>query len=319
MPRRGEIPPTAYRGGGTLSQNQMGIQTYIHAERGIRQVAYLIEGTDTGIVVDDDSFEYTTYNGIPSLYMIDKIFVTSEILSLIQKNYKRIVNITSLRSDIIDLLNKLDLWHDVYVYIIDERISMVDGKLSVQENIKVSDHLEYHGDIMSMTFDGSPIYYHFNADRTFFNYEFDTKFNEILAKHDLYYEFGHSWSLSLYPNFDNDMIDDDDNEESNLFDELCRDYEYVYLYYSNSEEVILDTRPLTGDHGFDCHFEEVGGNLVLYDGREFVTATDKIYDFVSCLSYMYSGRNQELFDSEFPDAPSRVVRHLRKKGLKYET
>ena len=42
MPRRGEIPPTAYRGGGTLSQNQMDVLNFMYTEavRSIEECEY---------------------------------------------------------------------------------------------------------------------------------------------------------------------------------------------------------------------------------------------------------------------------------------
>ncbi len=99
-----------------------------------------------------------------------------------------------------DWLLKNQLADDTRIYFNDQCYSSVDygyeASYELLKDIKASDYFKYANDkTVSMSFEG--------ALHTVLNYGEDgwkahTEFTELLEKHGWYFEFGHSWNLSLH-------------------------------------------------------------------------------------------------------------------------
>jgi hypothetical protein len=104
---------------------------------------------------------------------------------------------TKVAQTIEKFLVKHDLDCDVRIYFNNKCWDYnSDGKKTIIEDIKGSDYCEYANDkTITMTFDG-PLYYALNM---YNGYELYEKFNSLdFDNH--YFELGHAWSCSFYPN-----------------------------------------------------------------------------------------------------------------------
>ena len=114
--------------------------------------------------------------------------------------------IEKLAYEIRNFLLERELWIDTTIYFNGKAISTDDrdGHYAYNDPAKVfvlrkqdpKRYCEYAGGVLTMTFEGD--FYEV------MNYGFRPKvleeFRELLNKHGLYYELGHAWSLSVYPN-----------------------------------------------------------------------------------------------------------------------
>ena len=110
--------------------------------------------------------------------------------------------------EIICWLLRNEMWIDTLIYVNGKRFTCHDGEhyqygntwdcVFVEENKNVADYVEYHGDFLTMTFEG-PLY-------DVINYSFGSKYSqskldeldEICKKYKKYWELGYAWSFSLY-------------------------------------------------------------------------------------------------------------------------
>lgn len=99
--------------------------------------------------------------------------------------------------EIIEFLKEKDMWSGVAVYFDRKRITDDEkgenGEV-LEENIEVQDFLEYNnGEGITLSFEG-PLYSALHGE-----YGWTTKdaFEELLGKHGMYFEFGHSWSANI--------------------------------------------------------------------------------------------------------------------------
>lgn len=110
--------------------------------------------------------------------------------------------------EIIKWLLKHEMWQDVCIYANGKRFSCYDGShyrydntwdcVFVEEDMDVAKYIEYHGDFLTMSFEG-PLYSVLNYNMpTRVCDKYTAEFNKICDKYKKYWEFGYAWSLSLY-------------------------------------------------------------------------------------------------------------------------
>lgn len=110
--------------------------------------------------------------------------------------------------DIINWLIKHEMWIDTCIYANGKRFSCYDGEhyqygntwdcVFVEEDIDVARYIEYHGDFLTMSFEG-PLYNIINYNvPTKFCDKYVKEFELICHKYNKYWELGYAWSLSLY-------------------------------------------------------------------------------------------------------------------------
>lgn len=113
-----------------------------------------------------------------------------------------------LGSEIVRFLQKNDLFHDVCLYVNNEKwasekpkdesnliVRMTrHGEIYITRPFNVKDAIEYcNPDTITMTFEGD-LYELLNYGGSFVE-----EFSKICERWGYYYEQGHSWSLALYP------------------------------------------------------------------------------------------------------------------------
>ena len=117
-------------------------------------------------------------------------------------------NIEEMANEIIAFLEKHELASDVSIYFNGKVMRSHDewdendnykAIWTITENVNPHDYFEYcaFNHILSMSFEG--------ALYDVLNYTFGKREQQFLAifeKYGLYYEFGHSWNLSAYPDKD---------------------------------------------------------------------------------------------------------------------
>lgn len=112
--------------------------------------------------------------------------------------------VEELADKICCLFKKNDIWADTFIYFNGKRIGNkdpdgtyhYDGSVFMEENMDPKDYFEYVNPdhILSMSFEGY-VYHMFNYG----SYpDVLKKFNSLLKKYGIYYEFGDAWNLSCY-------------------------------------------------------------------------------------------------------------------------
>lgn len=104
--------------------------------------------------------------------------------------------IEKLAAEIIDYCKRHEFGDTIVYYNGKRTFINYDGDNST-EPANVHDYLEYCGDIISVSFEGSMY--------DVFNYSYDCdwaqeiidEFNSIIGKYGLYYEHGNSWNITL--------------------------------------------------------------------------------------------------------------------------
>lgn len=115
-----------------------------------------------------------------------------------------------LAKDIYDWCIKKDLWGDCCIYFNgkawaswdnwhDEDGVQIADRLYEFKNRNPKKYFEYaNPETLSMSFEGS-LYYVLNACTPGW-VKLEKEFCNIFQKHDVYYEMGHAWNLSVYEN-----------------------------------------------------------------------------------------------------------------------
>lgn len=115
-------------------------------------------------------------------------------------------NMDALALEIIEFLQKNDLFQDVSIYCNNKRISsnvITEGDLVKTElgayyvigNCNVSSIVEFNNpNTITMTFEG-PLYMVLNYGPA----KTEEAFSALFIKYGLYYELGYAWSLAAYP------------------------------------------------------------------------------------------------------------------------
>lgn len=176
--------------------------------------------------------------------------------------------IEELANEIIAYLKANDLDMDVCVYFNNKRIRLASEwnretkelvvVEKIEEDMNPLDYFSYANEkhILSMSFEGG-LYHKIN-------YECDTEeFDAIFKKYGLYYEQGHAWNLSAYP----DTIDYDDIEYTSY--ETEPESEPIKVY-SHSTDVPMEL--LVIKHMWDklsATTEHLGGSITMGDGFNF--------------------------------------------------
>lgn len=120
-------------------------------------------------------------------------------------------DIFKIAFEVIDLLIKEGLWFDICIYCLNyafytdgyfyprrpyHYFSRKSGEYTadiyVLDNINVHKYLKYHGDILSIAFEG-------NLRDRFIYSSLSLAMHDILAPYGLYYEIREHWNLSVYP------------------------------------------------------------------------------------------------------------------------
>lgn len=111
-----------------------------------------------------------------------------------------------LALDLIDFLQKNNLFHDITIYVNQKRLSSNPseqatehktpfGAYYVTNNINVAEFIEYNNpDTITMSFEG-PLYHMINYG----SQKEQNRFENIFKKYGLYTEQGYAWSLAAYP------------------------------------------------------------------------------------------------------------------------
>ena len=108
-----------------------------------------------------------------------------------------------LKDDVIALCKERDLWHDSCIYVNGNRYRSDEdapGQVVVEEGLDPKDYFEYvrkEGNIFAMSFEG-PLYMVLNYYVGGYD-DFLESFEALFAAHGLYYELGHAWNFSCYP------------------------------------------------------------------------------------------------------------------------
>ena len=175
------------------------------------------------------------------------------------------IKIEELANEIIEFLRKEELDSDVCIYFNNKRIRMGNDwdrenckfipYTKVEEDMNPLDYFEYANEkhILSMSFEGG-LY-------DLINYGDDGKLLEIFHKYGLYYELGHSWNLSAYP----DTIDYDDIE----YTSYEKEPEPIYIYSHSTDipkELIVIKHMWDKLSSTTIH---LGGSCIIGDGFEF--------------------------------------------------
>lgn len=176
-------------------------------------------------------------------------------------------NIDQLVKEIIIFLEKEGIADSVSIYFNNKVMRSQrndDGYNWVSEkNVDPHDYFEYaaYDHILSMSFEGG-LY-------DMLNYSFGRKeegFNAIFEEHGLYYEFGDSWNLSVYP------IDDDMEIEYTKYERpketiVLHQGDYIPSQLKNIMDIWWDLSKRTGDRG----------SCVLGSGFNFEWNDDKYF------------------------------------------
>lgn len=175
------------------------------------------------------------------------------------------IKIEEMANEIIKYLKKNGLADDVCIYFNNKRVRIGESwdrekkefvpYEKVDENISPLDYFEYANEkhILSMSFEGA-LYERVNYGNT-------DKFDEIFKKYGLYYEQGHAWNLSAYP----DTIDYDEIE----YTSYEKEPEPIEIY-SHTEDAPVEI--LVIKHMWDKLSEttvHLGGSCVVSDGFKF--------------------------------------------------
>lgn len=176
------------------------------------------------------------------------------------------IKIEEMVNEIIDYLRANNLEHDVCIYFNNKRIRFYNewDKLrkvliscsKTEENINPLDYFEYVNEkhILSMSFEGA-LYHKINYGRN------TDEFDAIFKKYGLYYEQGHAWNLTAYP----DTIDYDDIEYTSY--EKEHDPIEIRSYSTDVPSELLVIK-----HEWDnlsSTTQHLGGSCVIGDGFEF--------------------------------------------------
>lgn len=176
-------------------------------------------------------------------------------------------NIGQLVKEIIIFLEKEGIADSVSIYFNNKVMRSQrndDGYNWVSEkNVDPHDYFEYaaYDHILSMSFEGG-LY-------DMLNYSFGRKekgFNAIFEEHGLYYEFGDSWNLSVYP-IDNDMEIEYTKYERPKETIVLHQGDYIPSQLKNIMDIWWELSKRTGDRG----------SCVLGSGFNFEWNDDKYF------------------------------------------
>ena len=101
--------------------------------------------------------------------------------------------IKSLADEIKKFLIDREMWSDTRIYF--SGMAYDSETEEVLHGLDPNDYTEYAGDILTMTFEG-PLYDALNYGP----WSTEEKLQAIFNKYGLYFEMGHAWDLTAYPN-----------------------------------------------------------------------------------------------------------------------
>jgi hypothetical protein len=105
-------------------------------------------------------------------------------------------------NSIVKLLGSMNLLQGITILYDNKRVMFDWYTLipTIEEGKQATDYCEYsNNDTLTITFDGGNLWDVMNQSYGIEEYDkLDAELSKILKPHNLHYEMGHSWSLSLY-------------------------------------------------------------------------------------------------------------------------
>ena len=190
--------------------------------------------------------------------------------------------IEQMAMEILDLLKKYEVTDDTHIYYNDKRISTKSiwdwdkGEIryenDLEENICPLDYFEYANShhILSMSFEGRfyDVINYGNLESVL------NKFDKIFKKYGVYYEQGHSWNLSCYP----DTLDESEIEFTDYTAKVKPDPIHLYM---NKEDILPELKNIMIAWWELSKVSGDGGSCVLGAGFKF-KYRDNYYFMSAC-------------------------------------
>ena len=182
--------------------------------------------------------------------------------------------ICKLAQQILFLLDKYNMSDYVSVYCNNDRMTISGGLIRTEKNVDPHKYFEYaaYEHILSMSFDGD-----FYEEMNYECGRLKKKFDELVERYGLYYEFGNSWNITMIPLNDNDQIE---------YTYYQRPKEKIRLYYYGSDVPYLFRNIMNIWYNKAKEYGD-GGSCVIGAGFEFDYNGDE-YFMSACSPYQGS-------------------------------
>lgn len=177
------------------------------------------------------------------------------------------IKIEELVTKIEEFLKKHDLLDSVRIYFNNKRRVWEwdwrnDGAYKVREEDNVDPHnyFEYaaYNHILSMSFEGG-LYSVLNG---YSNGDLEDKFLDLLGEYGLYYEMGHAWNLTCYP----DCPEEEADVEYTIYKQPIPP-KVIYSHSTDVPSVLMDIKKHWDELSATTQY--LGGSCTIGDGFEF--------------------------------------------------